>query len=932
MDEKISYKETLNLPRTDFSMKANLTSLEPKFLAHWQKLDIYRVLRLSRQGKEKFILHDGPPYANGLIHIGHALNKILKDIVLKYMVMQNKDCPFIIGWDCHGLPVEHQLFKELKLTKHDVKIEMFRKNAKEFALQFVQLQKEDFKRLGIFSDWDNPYFTLQPEYEYAVMKLLEYLTQEGYIYRGRKPVNWCATCETALAEAEVEYENHRSPSVYVKFKAKELSKNAREALATNGVETKGGMYFVIWTTTPWTLIANVAIALHAHEQYVVLSGPEGELWVVAQRLVTKFLSVIGKESANYRIVFEGPGSLFEGCRYEHPFGLRIGSVVLADYVSMEEGTGCVHTAPGHGQEDYLTGKKYGLEIVMPIDDKGKFDAESGEWAGLSVESANEKIIEKLKTQRDLLFGGSITHSYPHCWRCKKPIIFRATFQWFMRVDHLGLREKLLAEIEKVQWVPSGGKERMRGMLVARPDWCLSRQRLWGIPIPAIQCAHCQEVILASAVIKQVAEIFKTSGSDSWFTLDIEKFLPPEFSCPHCGNKTFSKQFDILDVWFESGASFFAVLKQNPQLQFPADMYLEGSDQHRGWFQVSLIPSVAKEQVSPFKTILTHGFVVDGEGKKMSKSIGNVIAPQEIIKKYGAEILRLWAACSDYSEDVKISEEILKQLVDIYRKVRNTIKFILGNLYDFNPEDYVFEYERLPELDRFMLSKTVRFYREVKSCYTQYSFYKVCQEVFNFCNLDLSSFYLDILKDRLYTLSPNSHERRSSQFVLSYMLGVLLKSIAPILSFTAEEAYSMWSSAPGKKESIFVTEFSDEDHPEWLDEGLISRWEKIIELRGAVLKEIEKKREAQLVGSSLETEVFLSFKGESYTWYKDCVDMLREIFIVSGVTVTEGEPTIRIERTNGKKCLRCWNYRSEVGSNQSFPHLCDRCVKALEGGR
>jgi isoleucyl-tRNA synthetase len=933
--DKINYKDTLNLPQTSFSMKANLPLLEPRILSEWHKLNIYQVLRQARKGKDKFVLHDGPPYANGLIHIGHALNMILKDIVIKYMALKGKDVPFVVGWDCHGLPVEHQLLKELKLTKHDIKVDGFRKKAKDFALKFVELQKKDFERLGVFGAFDEPYLTLNPEYEYYVIKLLEYLVQEGYVYRGLKPVNWCSKCETALAEAEVEYENHTSPSIYVKFKAKELTGPEHKRIdIANCIKEAGqrfqpkDIYFVIWTTTPWTLISNVAIALHPQEKYCCLVQSNGEAWVVADKLKSCFLKSINRQEQDFDFIWTAQGKDWEGSTYEHPFNLRQGKVVTADYVSMQDGTGCVHTAPGHGQEDYLTGKKYGLEIVMPVDSKGRFDESAGEWKGMHVHSADKEIIAALNSKGLLLSAGKIEHSYPHCWRCKGAIIYRATSQWFLNIDHNDLRHKLLKEIENVRWVPAQGLERMRGMLLVRPDWCLSRQRLWGIPIPAVKCRSCNEVILAKEVIEKSAEVFKVNGSDSWFIFDIGKFLPQEFSCPKCKGKNFEKEFDILDVWFESGASFFAVVKQEQDLQFPADMYLEGSDQHRGWFQVSLIPSVAKEKTAPFKTILTHGFVVDGEGRKMSKSLGNVVAPQEIIKQYGAELLRLWVAYSDYSEDVKISDNIIKQLVDIYRKVRNTIKFILGNLADFDLARDSIEYAQLLEVDRLMLSKTALFSANTLEAYENYAFYRACQEIFNFCNLDLSAFYLDILKDRLYTFSPNSRERRSAQFVLYHILDALLKFIAPILSFTAEEAYLCWQSRGSKEASIFTSLLSEVTHPEWLDKELNQRWETILKLRDCVLKEIEKERAKGIVGSSLEAEVFLEFAKNDYEFYRGYADILREVFIVSGVWIKEGNSGIRVEKTKNIKCLRCWNHRSDVGSVKEFAGVCVRCATVL----
>lgn len=912
--DKINYKDTLNLPKTDFSMKANLSVLEPKMLVFWKNLGIYERIRASRKGKDKFVLHDGPPYANGTIHIGHALNKILKDIITKYMILKGADCPSVFGWDCHGLPVEHQLFKELNKTKHDVDICDFRKKAKDFALKFVELQKDDFKRLGIFSDFDNPYLTLNPDYEYNVIKLLKSLTGQGYIYRGRKPVNWCASCETALAEAEVEYYDKQSNSIYVFFPVDD-DKN---------IFGKKEAYFLVWTTTPWTLVSNVAVAVHPEFTYSLVKFEDKSI-IIANDLLPSLQSKLDK---SLNVIESFKGKDLEDISLTHPFLPRKSRVVLADFISKEEGSGCVHIAPGHGMEDFSLTKKYNLQVIMPVNNKGFFE-EPSDFAGKNIEEANKIVLEKLTAKNFLIKHEKITHSYPHCWRCKNPIIFRATFQWFLSVDHNNLRDKVLEEIEHVKWVPTCGKERMRSMVALRPDWCLSRQRLWGIPIPAVKCKKCGEVSLHEDVLDKTAQIFKEKGSDSWFNLELSNFLPEGFVCKECKTAEFTKEFDILDVWFESGASFFAVLKDSAELKFPADMYLEGSDQHRGWFQVSLIPSVAIEDKAPFKSILTHGFVVDGEGRKMSKSLGNVIAPQETIKQYGAEILRLWAAYSDYGEDVKISQNIVKQLVDIYRKVRNTIKFMLGNLYDYDPNQNKISYEELLEVDKLMLSKTMEFYGRVTENYENYSFYKVCQEIFNFCNLDLSSFYLDILKDRLYTFSPNSKERRSCQFVIYNILDVLLKLTAPIISFTAEEAYLAFASLYGANESIFLSQLNESYHPQWLDEGLSKKWQAIFELRDKVLKEIEGKRAEGVIGSSLEAEVFLKFKGQELAFYKEYEDTLREVFIVSAVVVEEGNFEIRVEKTTKEKCLRCWNYRGDLGSDKDFPGTCVRCVDVLK---
>ncbi|MCP4652619.1 MAG: isoleucine--tRNA ligase [Candidatus Omnitrophica bacterium] len=910
----MNYKDTLNLPKTSFSMKANLRHLESNILCYWENLDIYGRIRQARKGKEKFILHDGPPYANGLIHIGHALNKILKDIIVRFEFLNDFDCPFVVGWDCHGLPVEHQLFKKLELTKHDVDVIDFRKQAKEFALKYVELQKEDFKRLGIFSDWNNPYLTLNTDYEYGAMKLLEYLVGEGFVYRGRKPVNWCPTCETALAEAEVEYADKQSHSIFFLF----------EVIDDKGIINSKDANFLVWTTTPWTVVSNVAVAVHPKLEYCLVAFNQKTI-ILAKDLIADLASRFGVE---FKVLKTFKGIDLEGIKLAHPFLDRQSPVLLADFVSNEDGSGCVHIAPGHGQEDFSLTKKYSLEVLMPVDDRGIFQ-EPADFVGQDVKQANETVIDKLNTNGRLIKNEKINHSYPHCWRCKNPIIFRATFQWFLNVDHNNLRGESLKEIEKVKWIPPSGFDRMKGMLLTRPDWCLSRQRLWGIPIPSIKCDSCDEVILDAKIISNVAEAFKKGGSDSWFSCDVGEFLPSDFTCFKCGGSNFSKGFDILDVWFESGASFLSVVKNNPDLNYPADLYLEGSDQHRGWFQVSLIPSVAKEKIAPFKTILTHGFVVDKDGKKMSKSLGNVISPQEIIKDYGAEILRLWVAYSDYSEDVKISDDIVKQLVDMYRKIRNTIRFILGSIYDFDPDQNSPQYDSLLEVDKYMLSATMLFADDVIASYNDFSFYKVCQKIFNFCNQTLSSFYLDILKDRLYTFSPNSHERRCAQFVLWHIIKLLLKIIAPILSFTAEEAYFACKSIKNKEDSIFISTFKEDINRDWIDEKLMTRWQKILALREAVYKEIEKAREVATVRSSLEAGIVILCAKEDYILFDGCRDMLKELFIVSDVAVKEGDYQIIVNKVSGEKCPRCWNWCQDIGKSSEFPDVCLRCAEVLK---
>ncbi len=905
----MDYSKTLNLPKTSFSMRANLRSLEPRILELWQKKRVYAKLASSQRGP-LYILHDGPPYANGEIHIGHALNKILKDIVVKYKAQRGYSVPFIPGWDCHGLPVEIKLLEELGVRKDEVNQKEFRKKAQEFALKYTEIQKRDFVRLGVFADWERPYFTLQPQYESAVLELLANLVSQGYIYRGLKPVNWCLDCNTALAEAEVEYKDKVSDSIYVKFKLEESIFNLKEEV-----------YLVVWTTTPWTLISNVAVALHPDLEYILVKNSKG-IFVFAETLKEDLDSRVFRETSQVLKKFKGAD--LEGKLAKHPFLERNSQIILADFVSSSEGSGCVHIAPGHGEEDFQIGKKYSLEVLMPVDEKGYF-RNCGEFSGLRVTEINPLLIQKMEGLGTLLLAEKITHSYPHCWRCKNPLIFRATEQWFLGIDIKDLRKRLLEEIEKVVWIPPQGRERISSMVSLRPDWCLSRQRLWGVPIPALRCKNCGEVILKEAIIRNFSKIVREKGSSCWFEIEVEEVLNPEFKC-RCGGKEFEKENDILDVWFESGASFYAVIKQNPFLTFPSDLYLEGSDQHRGWFQVSLIPSVALEGKAPFKSVLTHGFVVDIEARKMSKSQGNIISPQEIIKKYGAEILRMWVTFSDYTDDVSLSEAILSQLVEAYRKIRNTLRFILGNLFDFEPQKDLVAEESLLEIDKVFLSMTANLLSEIEAFYDKFLFYKVYQKIYEFCNITLSSFYLDILKDRLYTFSPNSLERRSAQTVLYYIINFIIKVIAPILSFTAEEAYS-YLKEENKKDSVFLSEWPD--YSGFKNNQLESEFRKIFDLREKTLKALEEKRSQGLIRSSLEAEVVIEAGSSDFEFLKKREDILREVFIVSKVSVEKAERfSLKVERAKGKKCLRCWNWREEVGRDEQFKEVCSRCISVL----
>ncbi|MBU4252335.1 MAG: isoleucine--tRNA ligase [Candidatus Omnitrophica bacterium] len=925
MSNNSEYKHTLNLPKTDFPMKADLPKREPLMLEDWYKQDLYGLIRKNPAVKGKYVLHDGPPYANGDIHIGHALNKILKDIVIKYKTMQGYDCPYLPGWDCHGLPIEHQLFKELKIAKHQIPQLEFRKKAHDYAMKYVVKQRDQFKRLGVFGDWENPYLTLSHEYEEAIISSFNNLNNQGFIQRGLKPVNWCFKCETALAEAEVEYENHASPSVFVKLKVKEDKVFLRDS------------YLVIWTTTPWTLIANVAVAVHPEFSYAYVKTAKGNLIIADVRL--SVLQQMGIDQ--YEVIKDLKGKDLEGIIYDHPFGLRSGKVVLADYVSIEEGTGLVHTAPGHGADDYQTGLKYGLNIVMPVDAKGKFDATAGEFAGQNVYDANPEIIKKLQSIGALLLEQKITHSYPHCWRCKHPIIFRATKQWFLVIDHKDLRKHVLKAIkEDVRWIPEGGRERISSMVELRPDWCLSRQRYWGVPVPALVCDECKEEFFEPKVIEKFAQFSVSEGSDCWFSRSINDFIPEGLACPVCKKgKSFSKGADILDVWFDSGVSSQSVLKKRKELGgVPAQLYLEGSDQHRGWFQSSIIPAMAIDGKPPFENVLTHGFVVDGEGKKMSKSQGNVISPFEIIKDYGADILRMWVASSDYNEDIRISKEILARLSEAYRKIRNTAKFILSNLYDFNPDTDKVPYEKLRKIDQWILQVMESILIYAESSYDSFEFHKAYKSIYDFCNEQLSMYYLDMVKGRLYTYAADSVERRAAQTVIYEVLNRLVRLMAPILVFTTEE---IWQSIPKEAKdrgvvSVHLLEWlkSNEDFKNFGGGPYTLIFNTVITMIPQVAAALEELRTKDQIGSSFDAGIKLLTKSqERYTFLSSLKNDLCEIFKVSQVGVIQDstlseEIKIEVSKAEGAKCLRCWNYSLEVGKNQAHPLICDHCLRAI----
>lgn len=929
---EVNYQKTLNLPQTDFSMKANLAAKEPGVLAQWEKDGLYEQIRAKAQGKKTFTLHDGPPYANGNIHIGHALNKILKDMIVKAKTMQGFDSLYVPGWDCHGLPIEHQIFKDLKKRKSEVESGAFRKMAHDYAMKYVGLQREQFKRLGILGQWDNPYLTLSKGYEYWILNSFIRLVEKNYVYRGLKPVNWCGTCETALAEAEVEYEDHVSPSVYVKFQAKDMTKFKFLPMGRP-------VFLLIWTTTPWTLLANVAVAVHHNYQYSFVDTGN-EVLVIESTLAA---SVLEKGGITAKVIQEVNGEGLKNLEYTHPFGMDVACrVITVDYVTKEDGTGLVHTAPGHGQEDFEAGRENNLDILMPVNDQGVFTQQAGKFVGQYVFKANENIIADLKERGSLFLSQNIAHSYPHCWRCKKPILFRATKQWFLKIDHENLRARLKDVIKRdVQWIPQAGQERILGMVVTRPDWCLSRQRHWGVPIPALLCKGCDEHKLYPDVMRQFADIVKEQGTDAWFAKDVQEFLPAGFKCSDCGHSDFEKTFDILDVWFDSGVSHQAVIGPMLQQKLPADLYLEGSDQHRGWFQSSLIPSVALDGQAPFRAVLTHGFVVDGQGRKMSKSLGNVVAPDDVLKNYGADVLRLWVASSNYNDDIRLSKEILERLIDAYRKIRNTLRYLLGNLNGFDPDQDCVEYQDLLEVDRWALYRLGGVVDTVEKAYNSYDFSKVYQTIYAFCNEDLSGFYLDILKDRLYTSQAKSVARRSAQTVLYHMVNHLTRLLAPILVFTSDEIFTVMPKEQGFKDVGNIHLLSWLNLPDIWNNSAAQEVEKkyklLLQLRPFVMKALEDKRILNEIGSPLEAVVIFRTASErDWNYLQDFKTQLAAFFIVSKVEIEKvsevkiglsesfSQTDIVIDRVQGKKCQRCWVYSDQVGLDEQHPTLCERC--------
>ncbi|ACM23406.1 isoleucine--tRNA ligase [Thermotoga neapolitana] len=917
----MDYKNTLNLPKTSFPMRANLVNKEKAFLKEWEEMDLYNYVLEQRKGKPLFVLHDGPPYANGHIHIGTALNKILKDIVVKYKTMRGYRAPYVPGWDTHGLPIEHRVSQELGDRIKEMSPAEIRKKCEEFALKFVEIQKEEFKRLGVRGDWNNPYITLKPDYEVKILDVFKTLVEQGNVYRSLKPIYWCPRCRTALAEAEIEYHDHRSPSIYVKFRSKD----------------DPNLYIVIWTTTPWTLPANVGIALHPDFEYSVVKVGD-ERWVIATDLLETFSRETGVDCSE--VVEKIRGKDLEGKEFQHPiFEDKTSRVILADYVSLETGTGCVHIAPGHGEEDYVYGHvKYGLPIVSPVDEEGRFTDEAGKYRGMFIEDSNRVIIEDLKEKGILVHASTITHSYPHCWRCKGPVIFRATEQWFISVDHNNLRQRVLEEIDRVKWIPEWGRNRIRSMVEERPDWCISRQRVWGTPIPAVKCKECGEVTLDPKVIEHFMKIVEKEGTNAWFEKDVEELIPDDFRCPKCGARSFEKMLDTLDVWIDSGSSFEYITTREDH-PFPLDMYLEGSDQHRGWFHSSIFLAVAKRGSAPYKEVLTHGFIKDELGRKMSKSLGNVVDPMEVVEKYGAEILRLWLASSDYFNDIKISMRIVEQQTEVYKKIRNTFRFLLGNLEDFDPELDRVPYEKLLTIDKWALGRLQEIIKRATEYYDSYEFSKVYNLVVKYCTTELSSLYLDVVKDRLYVEAKDSLYRRSAQTVMHEILIALMKILAPIMTFTMEEVYSHLHEKDRKYKTV-QAEYWPEYREDLIDKKIMEDFEKLLSIREDVLKALEEKRQQDVIGHSLDAEVILVPRNDSVkALLEEYRDVLEELFIVSKVSLSDGSGELKGElvevtakHAEGEKCQRCWKYTTEISRSEEFPAVCPRCLAVLKGER
>ena len=918
------YNATLNLPKTEFPMRAGLPKSEPETLKRWEQEKIYEKLMEKNEGKPLFVLHDGPPYANGNIHLGTSLNKVLKDIIVRYKNMSGFKSPYVPGWDTHGLPTELKARAKAGVENSTTISELeIRKICREFALGYLDDQRNQFKRLGVIGEWDNPYITLLPEFEAKQIEIFAEMACKGYIYKGLKPVYWCPDCKTALAEAEIEYAEDPCHSIYVKFKVND----DHGKLSALGIDPQK-CYFVIWTTTTWTLPGNVAICLGPDFDYSIIKCGE-EYYIMAEALAADAMKEAGKEE--YETVGTMKGIEFEYMKAQHPFLDRESLIIVGDHVTLESGTGCVHTAPGHGVEDYDVCRNYPeIPIVVPVDADGRLTSEAGQFAGLLTADANKPIAQHLDSIGALFALKKIIHQYPHCWRCKNPVLFRATDQWFCSVEDF--KDEAVKAIEDVKWIPGWGQDRITSMVKERKDWCISRQRKWGVPIPIFFCKDCGEPYIDRDAMMAVADLFRKEGSDAWFKYDASEILPKGTKCPKCGGTQFNKEQDIMDVWFDSGSSHAAVLEQRDYLKWPADLYLEGADQYRGWFQSSLLTSVATKGTAPYKAVLTHGWVVDGEGRKMSKSLGNGIDPQEIIEQYGADVLRLWVASSDYHADIRISKDILKQLSEAYRKIRNTARYILGNLNDFNPDTDMVDVKDLFPIDKWAIAKLNELNDKVKAGYDSYEFHQVYHSIHNFCVVDMSNFYLDVLKDRLYTEKPDSVSRRAAQTAIYIILDSMTRMISPVLAYTSDEIWRyMPHGSDCDKDCVLFNEMPKKVEVD-TDAEFMARWDRIHELRDLVKKSIEVAVKDKLIRSSLESKIVLTCDGDNYEFVNSVLGELTAVFIVSKVELVKGgseEINVAVEKAQGEKCERCWVYSDTVGQNSEHRTLCARCGEILK---
>ncbi len=926
--EQQDYNNTLNLPKTEFPMRAGLPQREPEALAEWQEKHLYEKLMEHNEGKPLYILHDGPPYANGVIHLGTALNKSLKDFILRYKNMTGFKAPYVPGYDTHGLPTELKARKKAGMESNDkISASELRKICKDFALGFVDSQRVQFERLGVLGEWDKPYLTLSNNYVAKQIEVFGEMANKGYIYKGLKPVYWCPECQTALAEAEIEYAEDPCHSIYVKFNVEE-DFGKLTALGADLSKT----YFVIWTTTTWTLPGNVAICVGPEYEYSVVKAND-EFYVMATDLIAASMKAASIEE--YEVVGTIRGSELELMKAKHPFFDRTSLVIVGDHVTLESGTGCVHTAPGHGVEDFEVCRNYPeIPMPVPVDHKGIMTEEAGEFKGLTTDKANRAIAQKLEDNNALFALEKIIHQYPHCWRCKSPILFRATEQWFCSISDFA--DKAVEAIKNVEWIPGWGEDRIAGMVKDRSDWCISRQRTWGVPIPIFYCKDCGKEVINPETIKKIAAIFREKGADAWYELEAAELMPEGIKCSECGSTEFKKETDIMDVWFDSGSSHAAVLDERDYLGYPADLYLEGADQYRGWFQSSLLTSVATKGVAPYKTVVTHGWVVDGEGKKMSKSLGNTIIPDDVVKQYGADILRLWVASSDYHADIRVSQEILKQMSEVYRKIRNTARFILGCIPDFDPDKDAVTDDKLEEIDRYALMRLNEVVKASLNGYDNFEFHMIFHAIHNFCVIDMSNFYLDVIKDRLYVEKTDSVTRRAAQTTIYRVLDTMTRLIAPILAFTSEE---IWKFMPHKSshntESILFNDMPK--YNEDIDAELMVRWDKIHQIRDDVKKALENARSEKVIGASLDAELTVYADGEMYD-FLSTIPELATIFIVSKANLVKGgegeykgeQPiSVTVRHADGNKCSRCWMYSDSVGTNEEHPNLCARCAEVLK---